>query len=295
MTKKRKTKVSEEKETKVHVHRLSWQEIYKAMFECTKEFNSPEDRFYGIPRGGQVVAGMTGRAVDHPDLANIIIDDLYDSGTTYKKWKKRYPDKKFVFLFDKRKEFQNTWIEFPWEESGEKEVEENVVRLLEYFGQDVNREGLQETPKRYVKFLKEFLTPPQYNFTTFESEGYDEMIIQQDIPFHSLCEHHIAPFFGKGHIAYIPNKKIVGLSKLARTLETFSRQFQNQERITQQVAEYLEKELKPLGVAVVLKAQHLCMEMRGVKKHDTFTTTSKMTGVFKTDLNARQEFLNLIK
>ena len=121
------------------------------------------------------------------------------------------------------------------------------------------------------------------------------MIVQTNIPFHSLCEHHIAPFFGEGHIAYIPNRRIVGLSKLARTLETFSRRLQNQERITTQVAEFLWEQLDPIGVAVVLKAKHMCMEMRGVKKHNTYTITSKMMGVFKDDNKPRIEFLKLIK
>ena len=117
------------------------------------------------------------------------------------------------------------------------------------------------------------------------------MIVQTNIPFYSLCEHHIAPFFGHGTIAYIPNKKIVGLSKLARTLETFARRLQNQERITQQVAQFLQDELDPLGIAVVLKAKHMCMEMRGVKKHDTWTTTSMMKGIFKDDDKARNEIM----
>lgn len=176
-----------------------------------------------------------------------------------------------------------------------KDIENHVAELLKHFGEDVNREGLKDTPKRYVKFFKEFLNPPEWNCTTFDCEDYDEMIIQTNIPFYSLCEHHVAPFFGYGHIAYIPNKKIVGLSKLARTLETYSRRLQNQERITTQVADFLNNKLQPKGVAVVLKAKHMCMEMRGVKKHDTWTTTSKMIGGFKDDLNARNEFLNLIK
>ena len=274
--------------------KISWSEIYDKV-NTVKESLTKKDKIYGIPRGGQIVAGLTGMAVDTPEEANIIIDDLYDSGTTYKKWLKKYPDKEYCFLYNKKYEYQNTWIEFPWENEGEKEVEENVTRLLEFFGEDVSREGLQETPKRFVKFFKEFLSPPEWNCTTFDSEGYDEMITQTNIPFHSLCEHHIAPFFGHGHIAYIPNDKIVGLSKLARTLETFSRKLQNQERITNEVAEFLQKELNPKGIAVVLKAKHMCMEMRGVKKHDTWTTTSKMIGTFKDDLNCRNEFLNLIK
>jgi len=143
--------------------------------------------------------------------------------------------------------------------------------------------------------MKEFLEPKEFNFTTFDAEGTDEMIIQTNIPFYSLCEHHVAPFFGVANVAYIPNGKIVGLSKLARTVDLYANRFQNQERITTQIAERLQNELNPLGVAVTLKAQHLCMCMRGVKKHDTWTSTSKMIGVFKDNLNARNEFLSLIK
>lgn len=178
-----------------------------------------------------------------------------------------------------------------------KDEELNAVKtLLQGIGEDTNREGLLDTPKRYVKFLKEFCEPQDFNFTTFENEGSkDEMIIVSDIPFFSLCEHHLAPFMGYGHIAYIPNDKIVGLSKIPRTLDHFARRPQNQERITQQIADYLMKELNPKGVAVVLKARHLCVEMRGVKKHDCWTTTSAMIGSFKNDMNCRQEFLNLIK
>jgi GTP cyclohydrolase I len=174
-------------------------------------------------------------------------------------------------------------------------AEWHFQQILEQLGEDVSREGLIETPKRYVKFMREFLEPKEFNFTTFDAEGTDEMILQTNIPFYSLCEHHTAPFFGVAHIAYIPDKKIVGLSKLARTVDLYANRFQNQERITTQIAERLQKELSPLGVAVSLKAQHLCMCMRGVKKHDTWTITSKMLGAFKEDEKARNEFLNLIK
>lgn len=171
-----------------------------------------------------------------------------------------------------------------------------VQTLLKSIGQDTEREGLVDTPRRYVKFLKEFCNPEPFNMTVFENEGsQNEMIIVSNIPFFSLCEHHLAPFFGTASIAYIPNDKIVGLSKLPRTLDHFARRPQNQERITQQVADYLMEQLNPKGVAVVLKARHLCVEMRGVKKHDCYTTTSSMKGVFYEELNTRQEFLNLIK
>jgi len=167
-------------------------------------------------------------------------------------------------------------------------------QILKYLGEDIKREGLKETPKRYIKFMREFLEPKAFNFTTFDAEGTDEMIIQTNIPFYSICEHHTAPFFGVGSIAYIPQDKIVGLSKLARTLDFYANKFQNQERITTQVAERLMSELSPRGVAVSLKAQHLCMCMRGVKKHDTWTITNKLLGVFKDVDKTRNEFLNHI-
>lgn len=269
------------------IKKVTWQEIYERLAQL------PKGKCYGIPRGGQVVAGLTMNAVETPEEADFLVDDLIDSGRTAMKWKEKYPDKPLCVLFNKQEESDLGWLEFPWEESGQREAEDSVARLLEAFGEDINREGLKETPKRYVKFFKEFLNPPKWNCTTFESEGYDEIIFQNNIPFHSLCEHHIAPFFGHGMIAYIPDQRIVGLSKLARTLETFSRRLQNQERITMQVADFLEKELKPKAVAVILKAKHMCMEMRGVKKHDTWTTTSVMRGIFKEDHKARLEVMNL--
>jgi len=273
---------------------IGWEEVYERLGVILATY--PHDaKYYGVPRGGVVVAGLTGNPTNNIDEADVIIDDLIDSGATEQRYAKH--KKPFEVLIDKRQEYKDEWLVFPWEqkEDGIETVEDNVTRLLQYFGEDVNREGLQETPKRFVKFFREFLNPPKWNCTSFEGEGYDEMIVQTNIPFHSLCEHHIAPFFGYGTIAYIPNKRIVGLSKLARTLETFARRLQNQERITTQVAEFLWNELDPLGVAVQLTAKHMCMEMRGVKKHDTHTTTTKLLGVFKDDINAKNEFLNSIK
>jgi GTP cyclohydrolase I len=167
-------------------------------------------------------------------------------------------------------------------------------QILLQLGQDVKREGLLETPKRYIKFLKEFIEPKEFSCTTFENEGIDEMIIVTNIPFYSLCEHHTAPFFGTASIAYIPNKKIVGLSKIPRILNKYANNFQNQERITTQVAEEIQEKLNPLGVAVALKAKHLCMCMRGVKSHETFTITNKFIGTFKDNHSARSEFLKSI-
>ena len=172
-------------------------------------------------------------------------------------------------------------------------VEDNVRAILSWIGEDVNREGLLDTPRRFLAMLKDMATQTPFNFTTFDNEGMDEMIIVKDIPFYSLCEHHMAPFFGTATIAYIPGSRIVGISKLPRTLDFYAAGLQNQERITTQIANRLQKELNPIGVAVLLKATHLCMCMRGVKKEGATTVTSKMVGAFLSDLNARQEFLKL--
>lgn len=267
---------------------ISWKEINERVNKLDKSL-----KYYGVPRGGQYIAAML-NPVDTIEESDVIIDDLIDSGETKEKYLTY--NKPFIGLFDKitEKDLRNKWLTFPWEVKEEIPVEENVKRILQYLGEDTNRDGLKETPKRYIKFLKEFLEPKEFNFTTFDAEGTDEMIIQTNIPFYSLCEHHIAPFFGVANVAYIPNRKIVGLSKLARTVDLYANRFQNQERITTQIAERIQQELNPIGVAVTLKAQHLCMCMRGVKKHDTWTTTSKMIGVFKDNLNARNEFLSLI-
>lgn len=268
---------------------VTWKEIVERVSKLNKNL-----KYYGVPRGGQYISAML-NPVDSVDEADIIIDDLIDSGATREKY--AHHGKPFIGLFDKQKEadLHGKWLIFPWEAKEEIPVEENFVRILQYLGEDPTREGLRDTPKRYIKFMKEFLTPKEFNFTTFDAEGTDEMILQKNIPFYSLCEHHTAPFFGWANVAYIPSDKIVGLSKLARTVDLYANRFQNQERITTQIAERLNEELKPKGVAVTLRAQHLCMCMRGVKKHDTWTVTSKLFGAFKEDAKARQEFFELSK
>lgn len=267
---------------------ISWEEINERVNKLDKSL-----KYYGIPRGGMYISAMLNPA-NSPEEADVLIDDLIDSGKTREDYK--HFNKPFIGLFDKQTEieFKDKWLIFPWEVK-EEPVENNFVRILQYLGEDPNREGLKETPKRYIKFMKEFLLPKEFKFTSFDAEGSDEMIVQTNIPFYSLCEHHTAPFFGVANVAYIPNDKIVGLSKLARCVDLYANRLQNQERITRQIAERIQKELNPKGVAVTLKAQHLCMSMRGVKKHDTWTMTSKMIGVFKEDSKARNEFLNLIK
>lgn len=172
--------------------------------------------------------------------------------------------------------------------------ERNIKALLELIDGNPEREGLKETPKRYLKFLIEFCTPKEFEFKSFTKET-DEMIIIEQIAFSSLCEHHLAPFSGHGAIAYIPGDKQVGLSKLPRTLQYYSAGLQNQERICKQVADRIQKELNPLGVAVILKASHTCMSIRGAKCHEANTITSEMRGKFRSDPACRAEFMSLIQ
>ena len=171
-------------------------------------------------------------------------------------------------------------------------AQDSVTLLLRHCGEDPGREGLIDTPKRYVKFLHEFTHPAPFKFTTFTNEGGDDMIVQTGIPFYSLCEHHLAPFFGMASVAYLPKKRIVGLSKLARCVDYHARHLQNQERITFQVAETLRDVLATDGIAVVLKARHLCMEMRGVRKPGTHTITSRLKGSFFDNPATRQELFD---
>mgnify|MGYP001558570732 FL=1 len=173
---------------------------------------------------------------------------------------------------------------------------ERAVRLLlESIGEDPTREGLQDTPRRMVKMLMELCHREEFKFTTFASEGMSEMIVQSNIPMSSLCEHHVLPFIGTAAVAYIPNGKIVGLSKLTRAVQYCSRGLQNQERITKAIADMLEKNLQPEGLGVVIKARHLCMELRGVCAPNVWTTTSSMRGTLLTEASSRAEFLALAR
>lgn len=180
-----------------------------------------------------------------------------------------------------------------------KVVQNAIKELLTNIGEDPTREGLVKTPDRVAKMF-EFLTKGYrqnidslLNKAVF-TERYSEMVIVRDINFFSLCEHHLVPFYGKCHIAYIPDGKIIGLSKIPRIVDVFSRRLQVQERLTQEIADTLYEYLKPQGVGVVMEARHLCMMMRGVEKHDSFATTSAMLGSFRDDAKTRTEFLTLL-
>ena len=166
--------------------------------------------------------------------------------------------------------------------------------LLRALGADVDAEALRETPRRVADAYAELLTPQPFRATTFPNDdGYDELVVARAIPFHSLCMHHLLPFHGVAHIGYLPRERIIGLSKLGRVVELYARDLQIQERLTTQVADWLQRELQPKGVGVVLEAEHMCMSLRGVQKFGAKTVTSTLHGLVRDDARTRQEFLAL--
>lgn len=177
-------------------------------------------------------------------------------------------------------------------------ISKHYEKILDLLGEDAQREGLLKTPERVAKALQ-YLTKGYYEDPVkilkgaMFTEDYSQMVLVKDIDVYSMCEHHMLPFFGKAHIAYIPNKKIVGLSKLPRVVDAFSRRLQVQERLTNEIRDCIQDTLKPLGVAVVIEAQHMCMQMRGVQKQNSVTTTSAFTGEFEKE-PTRKEFISLI-
>ena len=174
----------------------------------------------------------------------------------------------------------------------------NYKTIIDTLGEDVDREGLEKTPERVAKAMQYLthgygLDPLEILKSAMFTEDHRQMIVVKDIEVYSMCEHHMLPFFGKAHVAYIPNGKIVGLSKIPRIVDAFARRMQVQERLTDQIKDCIQEALEPLGVAVVIEAQHMCMQMRGIQKQNSVTTTSSFTGAFEKD-KTRKEFINLI-
>lgn len=267
-------------------------------------------RIYPIPRGGipaayATLAHMRSLAVivDNPVSADCFIDDLIDSGETREWYAERYPEKPFFALLDKAKNNVGSWVVFPWESTEEKDdsFSDNVVRLLQFIGEDPKRGGLLETPDRVAKAWKHWTSGYKIDIPklmkVFEDGGerYNQMVIVKDIPVYSHCEHHMAPIIGTVTIAYIPNGKIVGLSKLSRLADAFARRLQVQERMTDQIADALVEHLAPLGVGVLMRARHLCMESRGVCQQGHHTITTALRGAIMSEPQAREEFLLLSK
>lgn len=261
---------------------------------------------YAVPRGG-IPARFALFALDNderfhvcddPLRADIIVDDLIDTGETMK----RFEGKPFYALIDKRTwEHGDAWVVWPWEGDSIGGIEDNIRRLLQYVGEDPARGGLAETPARVAKAWKEWCSGYDKNpadiLKTFEdgAEGADEMVVVKNIPFYTHCEHHMAPFFGTATIGYLPNKKIVGLSKLSRLLDIYAKRLQVQERLGYQIADAIMEHLNALGCGVVITARHLCMESRGICKQGSETSTSALRGLFKDDATVRNEFLQLAR
>lgn len=257
---------------------------------------------YGIPRGGvpaaYLVAAFSPRftIAQHPENADVFIDDIIDSGRTADSYTERFPGRPFMAL---RTALPEAWTVFPWENDEEKAdtIEDNVTRILQFVGENPKRGGLIETPKRVAKAWGHWCGGYDIDvpglFKAFEdgAEGCDQMVVVKDIPFYSQCEHHLAPFFGTATIAYIPDKKVLGLSKFARVLDAYARRLQVQERLTNQIADAVAEHLKPKGVGVSVRARHLCMESRGVSKQGHETLTCALRGVLLTEQSARAEFL----
>lgn len=269
---------------------------------------------YPIPKNGLFIATELSSKLNIPishDFNNIlisykkeevlIIDDLIDSGKTLSQFEeydkavlfvKNNNENKVNFFIEKTDE----WIQFPFEK--ENDIEDSIIRQLEYIGENPNREGLIDTPKRIVKSWNELYAGYKMNpndiMTTFEDGSCDEMVLLKQVNFFSMCEHHLQPFFGQCNLAYVPDKKVIGLSKLARMVEIFARRLQIQEKMTSQIADCLMEYLQPKGCMVLVEAKHLCMISRGIKSHDAEMTTSAIRGVFK-EQEVRNEFLNLIK
>lgn len=270
-------------------------------------------RVFGVPRGGALAlhsyltyARATGAAIPFvpvlsPESADIILDDIIDSGKTRSFYEKRFPQTPFVAVIDKLNNpdhRQMGWFHFPWEPDPKMDIGSSVTRMLEYLGEDPNREGLLETPSRVVKswgtLFGGYKMKVEDQFKTFEEGACDELVVLRGIEFYSTCEHHMLPFSGKAHIGYIPNGKVVGVSKLARILEVYARRLQIQERIGQEVTAAIVKHLAPKGVACVLEAQHYCMTARGVQKQNSVMVTASLTGCFKDEPECRSEFYRLI-
>lgn len=269
-------------------------------------------RIYGVPRGGIFAAYAVMAELQKMNIESVlcdevadchaIIDDLIDSGQTCDHYADKWPSKPFYALLHKDQFGPDAWISFPWERSEEGKdegMEGNVTRILQYIGEDPKRGGLLETPKRVAKAWAHWTSGYNVDIAsllkTFEDggENYDQMVIVKDIPIYSKCEHHLADIIGTATIAYIPNGKVVGLSKLSRVADAFARRLQVQERLTGQIADALVEHLNPVGVGVLIRARHMCMESRGICQQGHHTITSALRGVLKDDAQARAEFLRL--
>lgn len=295
---------------------LTWSDVYSRSRRVSEDILKVENtdliRVYAIPSAGlyaaQAIQGflfsdMDVHYVESPREADIYIDDVLDSGDTIRRVQAEGGIKPVYVLVDKQKEGIDSWVEFPWDRmKNHAGPEDNIKRILQHIGEDPEREGLKETPSRVVRSYQDLFSGYKYKtdediqklMKIFEDGACNEMVLLKNIEFVSMCEHHMLPFTGKAHIAYLPAGRIVGVSKLARVLEVYARRLQVQERLTQQVTQALDVHLEPKGSACIIEAVHECMTCRGVMKQNSVMVTSSLTGDFR-ELAVRQELLNLIK
>lgn len=285
---------------------LTWEDVLQQVENLCARQTKQYTGVYGIPSGGAPVAALVAnklnlQILDTPQDGCLVVDDLIDTGATFQKfggyncdalYRKNYSPADVA----PQAHTVNDWLSFPWEKH-DGEPTDGITRLLQYIGEDPTREGLQETPKRFVKAFKEMTegynqNPKQILSTTF-NEARDQMIVVKDIEFVSMCEHHLAPFRGIVTVGYIPDGKVVGLSKIPRLVDAYAHRLQIQERFTQEIADSISDILTPMGVGVLVTAHHSCMGNRGIRKHGASMTTSAMLGVFRDNPETRQEFMNL--
>lgn len=282
---------------------VTWVDIQDEAERLAARWPDDIESVYGVPAGGAPVACLVARhlgvsVVDQPGRGTLVVDDLVDSGATLARYENHHTDALFrkphspVHLAPHARTLDG-WLAFPWEH--DQAPTDSVTRILQHIGEDPTREGLVETPRRFLSALTEATAGHDIDVGALLSvqfdEKHDQMVVLSGIEFASLCEHHLSPFRGVVTVGYIPSNRVVGLSKLARVVEAFARRLQVQERMTDQIADALNDYLEPVGVGVVVTAHHTCMGNRGVRKHQAEMTTSSMSGALRHDTAARAEFL----
>lgn len=280
---------------------LTWGHIDAAI----SALNLKNQKVYGVPKGGMIVAGLAKQKFPDIELImdpwetkpDLILDDLIDSGATQIKYEDEFPDVEFMALFDKRKMDDNPWLVLPWETdhpAGEESVEQNIVRMLEYIGEDPNREGLLDTPKRVAKMYTEIFrgySDPAPKLTCFSDEAPRGLIMDSGY-FFSMCEHHMVPFFGFYYFGYIPDQSYIGASKIGRTVDHFAAKLQTAECLVREVLDHIENEIKPLGCILLMNGRHLCKEMRGLRKWNSPFEVIEARGILLANQNGcKDEFI----
>lgn len=290
------------------MHKVTWQELAIEADRIAETWRGKVSAVYGIPTGGVPLALLVAERLAvpvanewHIGEATLVVDDLIDTGRTMSKYQgSSYIDAAFrkpysPVRFAPKARVVDDWLWFPWEHD-EGDPEDAIVRILQFIKEDPTRDGLIETPRRVVKAYREMTVGYDADIASILGVTFDvdcdEMVVVKDIPFSSLCEHHMLPFTGTATVGYIPGKQVVGLSKIARLVDAYSKRLQVQERLTEQIADAMVEYLKPKGVGVIINGHHSCMTLRGVGKAGTMHT-SALRGVMKSKPEARAEFLNL--